>query len=76
MLGKRDRLVRYDPGEYRERFTFFFWVILVAVCLLVLRLWYLQIIKGEDLLKRSDQALYQAKGQGRNRCVLDPGAHA
>lgn len=54
MLGKRDRLVRYDPGEYRERFTFFFWVILVAVCLLVLRLWYLQIIKGEDLLKRSE----------------------
>ena len=54
MLEKRDRLVRYDPGEYRERFTFFFWVILVAVCLLVLRLWYLQIIKGEDLLKRSE----------------------
>ncbi len=54
MLGKRDRLVRYDPGEYRDRFTFFFWVILVAVCLLVLRLWYLQIIKGEDLLKRSE----------------------
>lgn len=54
MLGKRDRLVRYDPGEYRERFTFFFWVILAAVCLLVLRLWYLQIIKGEDLLKRSE----------------------
>jgi penicillin-binding protein 2 len=54
MLEKRDRLVRYDPGEYRERFTFFFWVILAAVCLLVLRLWYLQIIKGEDLLKRSE----------------------
>ena len=54
MLEKPDKLVRYDPGEYRERFTFFFWVILVAVCLLVLRLWYLQIIKGEDLLKRSE----------------------
>ena len=54
MLEKPDKLVRYDPGQYRERFTFFFWVILVAVCLLVLRLWYLQIIKGEDLLKRSE----------------------
>ena len=54
MLEKRDRLVRYDPGEYRDRFTFFFWVILAAVCVLVLRLWYLQIIKGEDLLKRSE----------------------
>ena len=54
MLEKPDKLVRYDPGEYRQRFTFFFWVILVAVCLLVLRLWYLQIIKGEDLLKRSE----------------------
>jgi len=54
MLEKPDKLVRYDPGMYRERFTFFFWVILVAVCLLVLRLWYLQIIKGEDLLKRSE----------------------
>jgi penicillin-binding protein 2 len=54
MLAKPDKLVRYDPGEYRQRFTFFFWVILAAVCLLVLRLWYLQIIKGEDLLKRSE----------------------
>jgi len=54
MLEKPDKLVRYDPGAYRERFTFFFWVVLVAVCLLVLRLWYLQIIKGEDLLKRSE----------------------
>jgi hypothetical protein len=40
MLAKPDKLVRYDPGEYRQRFTFFFWVILVAVCILVLRLWY------------------------------------
>jgi len=54
MPEKRDRLVRYDPGEYRDRFTVFFWVILAAVCLLVLRLWYLQIIKGEELLKRSE----------------------
>ena len=54
MPGKHDRLVRYDPGEYRDRFTVIFWVILAAVCLLVLRLWYLQIIKGEDLLKRSE----------------------
>jgi len=46
MPEKRDRLVRYDPGEYRDRFTVFFWVILAAVCLLVLRLWYLQIIKS------------------------------
>ena len=54
MPEKHDRLVRYDPGEYRDRFTVIFWVILAAVCLLVLRLWYLQIIKGEDLLKRSE----------------------
>ena len=54
MLEKPDKLVRYDPGEYRQRFTFFFWVILVAVCLLIMRLWYLQIIKGETLLKRSE----------------------
>jgi penicillin-binding protein 2 len=54
MLEKPDKLVRHDPGEYRQRFTFFFWVILVAICLLIMRLWYLQIIKGEDLLKRSE----------------------
>jgi len=54
MPEKRDRLVRHDPGEFRDRFTLFFWVILAAVCLLVLRLWYLQIIRGEDLLKRSE----------------------
>ncbi|HPG71987.1 MAG TPA: penicillin-binding protein 2 [Syntrophales bacterium] len=54
MPEKHDRLVRHDPGEFRDRFTLFFWVILAAVCLLVLRLWYLQIIRGEDLLKRSE----------------------
>jgi len=54
MLEKPDKLVRYDPGEYRQRFTFFFWVVLAAICIVVLRLWYVQIIKGEELLKRSE----------------------
>ncbi len=54
MLEKPDKLVRYDPGEYRQRFAFFFWVVLAAVCIVVLRLWYVQIIKGEELLKRSE----------------------
>ncbi len=49
-----DRLNPYDPGEYRNRFRVLFWIILVAVSLIVVRLWYLQVIQGQDLRVRSE----------------------
>jgi penicillin-binding protein 2 len=49
-----DRLNPYDPGEYRNRFRVLFWVVLVAVSLIVVRLWYLQVIQGHDLRVRSE----------------------
>jgi penicillin-binding protein 2 len=48
------RLNPYDPGEYRNRFRVLFWIILVAVSLIVVRLWYLQVIQGQDLRVRSE----------------------
>jgi len=49
-----DRLNPYDPGEYRNRFRFLFWVVLVAVSLIVVRLWYLQVVQGQELRVRSE----------------------
>ncbi len=49
-----DRLNPYDPGEYRNRFRFLFWVVVVAVSLIVVRLWYLQVVQGQELRVRSE----------------------
>ena len=49
-----DRLNPYDPGEYRNRFRVLFWIILIAVSLIVVRLWYLQVIEGQELRVRSE----------------------
>ncbi|HPC74943.1 MAG TPA: hypothetical protein PK120_10465, partial [Syntrophales bacterium] len=49
-----DRLNPYDPREYRNRFRVLFWLVLIAVSLIVVRLWYLQVIQGQELRVRSE----------------------
>ena len=49
-----DRLTRYEPGQFKQRFRMFFIIVCVALSLLVMRLWYLQVIKGDDLRQRSE----------------------
>jgi penicillin-binding protein 2 len=49
-----DRLGGYEPGQFKNRFRMLFIIVSVALSLLVMRLWYLQVIKGDDLRQRSE----------------------
>ena len=72
------RLNEYDPGEFRARFKILLLIVLTALSLLLIRLWYLQVIKGEELRARSEnnsvrlRKIKSARGliMDRNRQVL------
>ncbi|MEK7827859.1 MAG: penicillin-binding protein 2 [Thermodesulfobacteriota bacterium] len=49
-----DRLGGYEPGQFKQRFRMLFIIVSVALSLLVMRLWYLQVIKGDELRQRSE----------------------
>jgi len=49
-----DRLGGYEPGQFKHRFKMLFIIVSVALSLLVIRLWYLQVIKGDELRQRSE----------------------
>jgi len=53
MTEKKSKLVQYDPGEFRRKFRVLTWLILFAFVFLVAKMWYLQIIKGDELSQRS-----------------------
>ncbi len=48
------RVNDHDPGLYRQRFKRVFVIICLALFILVLRMWYLQVIKGDELTQRSE----------------------
>ena len=49
-----DRLDGYEPGQFRSKFRLFFIIVSIALALVVMRLWYLQVIKGDELRQRSE----------------------
>lgn len=49
-----DRLGGYEPGRLKNRLRILLIIVSVALSLLVIRLWYLQVIKGYDLRQRSE----------------------
>ncbi|HOD29406.1 MAG TPA: penicillin-binding protein 2 [Syntrophales bacterium] len=44
----------HEPGEFRQRFQALFAVVFIALSILFVRMWYLQVIKGEELRQRSE----------------------
>ncbi len=54
MLEKQDRFSRYDPGKFRRRFGVLIWIVIVSVSLLTSRIWYLQVVKGDELRSQSE----------------------
>ena len=54
MLGLKGRIKGHETADYRQRFKFIFLAVLVALSLLIFRLWYLQVIKGPELRQRSE----------------------
>ena len=48
------RLDGYEPGRFRPKIRILFTIVTLALVLLVARLWYLQVINGEELRQRSE----------------------
>jgi penicillin-binding protein 2 len=49
-----DRLNEYEAGEFKKKFRLLFILVIVTAMLIVMRLWYLQVIKGDELRQRSE----------------------
>jgi len=41
-----DRLNGFEPGQFKNKFKMLFIIVSVALSLLVMRMWYLQVIEG------------------------------
>ncbi len=54
MPGNQDNLNGYNPGRFRGRIQIVIWLVFLAFFLLIARLWQLQIVRGDDLRKRSE----------------------
>jgi len=54
MLELNGQIKGHEIADYRQRFKLIFAIVLIALSLLILRLWYLQVIKGSELRQRSE----------------------
>jgi penicillin-binding protein 2 len=69
-----DRLDRYEPGQFKNKFKILFVIVSIAVTLIVMRLWYLQVIKGNELRQRSENnSVRLRKIKSMRGLVLDTG---
>lgn len=48
------RLDGYEPGQFKRKFKLLFILVAVALTLIVMRMWYLQVLKGDELRQRSE----------------------
>lgn len=54
MANRHSLLNGPEPAEFRQKIKIVVVLILIVLTLLIVRLWYLQIIKGDDLKQRSE----------------------
>lgn len=54
MSESRNKFNRYDSGIFRKKLGMLLWIISISLSLLVARLWYLQVVKGDDLRQKSE----------------------
>ncbi|MHB8828350.1 MAG: penicillin-binding protein 2, partial [Syntrophales bacterium] len=54
MLKLGNRLDVYEPGQLKHKFGVLLIIVAVVLTILALRLWYLQVIKGDDFRQRSE----------------------
>jgi penicillin-binding protein 2 len=47
------QLSEHDPTQFKQRFKIAIIIILIGLSILILRMWYLQVIKGDELGQRS-----------------------
>ncbi len=69
-----DRLDRYEPGQFKNKFKILFIVVSISLTLIVMRLWYLQVIMGDELRQRSENnSVRLRKIQSMRGLILDAG---
>ncbi len=54
MSASRSKFNRYDSSIFRRKFEVLLWLISICLATLVVRMWYLQVIKGDDLRAKSE----------------------
>ncbi|MEW6335002.1 MAG: penicillin-binding protein 2 [Thermodesulfobacteriota bacterium] len=54
MQKSQSRLNGYEPGHFRKKFNVLLILIFVALTVIVMRMWYLQVFMGDELLQRSE----------------------
>ena len=54
MANRHNLLNGPEPAEFRQKLNIIIIIILVALTVILVRLWYLQVIKGDDLKQRSE----------------------
>jgi penicillin-binding protein 2 len=54
MVNMLSNLNGHDSGRFRTRFKIFFVVLLIMMSCLIIKMWHLQIIRGEELTLRSE----------------------
>jgi penicillin-binding protein 2 len=50
----RGHLNGYEPGNFRKKFKIAFAVVSIMLSLLIIRMWHLQVIRGDELTERSE----------------------
>jgi penicillin-binding protein 2 len=51
---RNEQLNGHDSGVFRKRFKIAFAVVSIMMSLLILRMWHLQVIRGDELMQRSE----------------------
>lgn len=54
MEKRNEQLNGHDSGVFRKRFKIAFAVVSIMMSLLILRMWHLQVIRGDELMQRSE----------------------
>ncbi len=54
MSENRHKFSRYDSAKFRNTFGILIWVVTISMSFLVARMWYLQVIKGNELRHQSE----------------------
>src|SRR4030043_1057233 len=69
-----DRLDRYEPDQFKNKFRMLCIIVSLALTPIVRRLWYLQVIKGDELRQRSENnSVRLRKIKSMRGLILDSG---
>jgi penicillin-binding protein 2 len=53
MSQNKSKLTTYDPGAFRRKFHGMIWMVICAFIFLIGKMWFLQVMKGDELSQRS-----------------------